>query len=207
MIDIRREFHKKFRTRYSQIIGVVFLLMAVLVIRLFVVTVVQHSSWSEAAKNISTKSIYTTAPRGEIFDRNGKLLAGNKQSFSLRLSTNGLTNEQLNADLIKLNNIMKKNGDKFVDNFPIKIKDGKYYYTYDQKIKKWLKKEGFKTNLNAEQAFNALRSKLGIDPSLDRFDAQTEMQNTYNQYPPISVSDMKFSEQQKKEAFADILRQ
>ena len=201
MIDIRREFHKKFRTRYSQILGVVFLLMAVLVIRLFVVTVVQHSSWSEAAKNISTKSIYTTAPRGEIFDRNGKLLAGNKQSFSLRLSTNGLTNEQLNADLIKLNNIMKKNGDKFVDNFPIKIKDGKYYYTYDQKIKKWLKKEGFKTNLNAEQAFNALRSKLGIDPSLDRFDAQTEMQNTYNQYPPISVSDMKFSEQQKKEAF------
>ena len=36
-----------------------------------------------AAKNISTKSIYTTAPRGEIYDRNGKLLAGNKQSTQL----------------------------------------------------------------------------------------------------------------------------
>ena len=96
---------------------------------------------------------------------------------------------------------MRKNGDKFVDNFPIKIKDGKYYYTYDRKIRNWLRKEGFKTDLTAEEAFNALRTKLGIDPNLDRYAAQQEMQQTYNQFPPISVSDMKYTAQQDKEKF------
>ena len=87
--------------------------MIILVIRLFVVTVIQHKTWSDAATSISTKSIYTTAPRGEIFDRNGKLLAGNRQSFSIRLSSNGQTHEQLNDTIISLNKIMTKNTLKF----------------------------------------------------------------------------------------------
>lgn len=204
MIDIRRELRKRLRTRYAQLIAVMFVLMAILAIRLFVVTVIQHDSWSNAAKNISTKSIYTTAPRGEIYDRNGKLLAGNKQSFSIRISTNDQTNKQLNDTILQLNKIMKKNGDKFVDNFPIKIKGKKYYYTYDKKIQRWLKKKRFKANLTAEEAFNALRNQLGIDPSKNRFDAQAEMQDTYNEYPPISVSDMKYTAQQEKEEFLQV---
>lgn len=204
MIDVKREFRKRFRTRHAQILGVLFVLMIILVIRLFVVTVIQHKTWSDAATSISTKSIYTTAPRGEIFDRNGKLLAGNRQSFSIRLSSNGQTHEQLNDTIISLNKIMTKNGDKFVDNFPIKIKNGKFYYTYDRSIKRWLKKKGLATDLTAEEAFNAMRNKLGIDASLNRFDAQAEMQNTYNQYPPISVDTMKYTAQKEKEEFLQI---
>ena len=204
MIDVRRELRRRLRTRHAQLLAVLFVLMAILAIRLFVVTIIQHESWSNAAKNISTKSIYTTAPRGEIFDRNGKLLAGNRQSFSIRMSTNDQTDENLNKTVLELDKIMKKNGDKLQDNFPIKLKKGKFFFTYDVKIKRWLRKEGFKTNLTAEQAFNALRSKLGVDPSLNRYDAQAEIQNTFNQYPPISVSDMKFTEQQEKEEFLKI---
>ncbi len=200
-MSFRREVRKRFRTRYSQLMALLVVLGVILSVRLFVVTIIQHSEWADAAKNISTKSIYTTAPRGEIYDRNGKLLAGNKQSFSLRIQSSGQTNEELNDTIYSLHKIMKKNGDKFVDNFPIKIKDGKYYYTYDRQITSWLKKKNLKTSLTAEQAFNAMRNKLGIDPSLSRFDAQVEMQNTYNQYPPISVSNMKYTADQEKDEF------
>lgn len=204
MMNIRREFRKRFRSRHTQIMALLLILGTILAVRLFVVTVLQHGQWSEAAESISTKSIYTTAPRGEIFDRNGKLLAGNRQSFSVRILASGQTNDELNTTIYNLRKIMKKNGDRFVDNFPIRLKDGKYYYSYDRQRVKWLKKKGLKPTLNAEEAFNALRNKLGIDPSLSRYDAQLEMQNTYNLYPPISVSNMKYTADVEKQQFLQV---
>ncbi|MBQ3924155.1 MAG: hypothetical protein II696_01400, partial [Firmicutes bacterium] len=204
MNDIAKALKQRFPTRHSQLMALLVVLACILLIRLFVVTVIQHDTWKKNAEQLSTKTIYTTAPRGEIYDRNGKLLAGNRQSFSLRLTSNNQSDEELNDTIIKLRSIMRKNGDDFVDNFPIKIKNGKYYYTYDRKITNWLKKNHFSTKMTAEEAFNALRSKLGIDPALDRYQAQTEIQQTYNMYPPISVSDMKWTAEQEKERFLEI---
>lgn len=189
------------RTRYQQIMAVLLLFLVILLMRLLVVTVFQHEKWSNSAKDISTKSIYTTAPRGEIYDRNGNLLAGNKQSFSVRISDKGGTDADLNKTALALINIIEKNGDKLVDNFPIKIENGNYSFTYDSKIKKWLRKKNLSENLTAEEAFNAMRAKLEIDHNLTRFDAQKEMQTKYNQFPPISVSDMKYTAEQEKENF------
>ena len=86
--------------------------------------------------------------------------------------------------------MLNKNHDKVEDEFPIKISDGKYYYTYDNQVSKWLRKNNLNPNLTAEEAFNALRQKLGVDSSLSRYDAQLEMQQTYSTYPPISVDTM-----------------
>ena len=179
------------RTRYQQLMAVLILFLVILSLRLLTVTVFQYEKWSNSAKNISTKSIYTTAPRGEIYDRNGKLLAGNKQSFSVRMLSNNNPDKKLNKTAQSLIKIIEKNGDKLVDNFPIKISGNDYYYTYDSKIRKWLRKKKLNQNMTAEEAFNAMRSKLGIDPNLSRYDAQKEMQTIYNQFPPISVSNIK----------------
>ena len=53
-------------SRYKQVMAVFLVLMAILAIRLFVITVVQHSQWSEKATSLSTKTITTSAPRGDI---------------------------------------------------------------------------------------------------------------------------------------------
>ena len=201
MNDILHFLKMHLRTRYQQLMAVLLVFLIILSVRLFVVTVIQHEKWSDSAKDISTKSIYITAPRGEIYDRNGKLLAGNKQSFSVRMMNNQKSDKELNKTAISVIRVIEKNKDKLVDNFPIKLYENKYSYTYDSKIKKWLSKKNLRSNLSAEEAFNAMRSKLGIDPALSRFDAQKEMQNTYNQFPPISVSEMKFTAEQEKENF------
>lgn len=192
------------RTRYQQLMAVLILFLVILSLRLLTVTVFQYEKWSNSAKNISTKSIYTTAPRGEIYDRNGKLLAGNKQSFSVRMLSNNNPDKKLNKTAQSLIKIIEKNGDKLVDNFPIKISGNDYYYTYDSKIRKWLRKKKLNQNMTAEEAFNAMRSKLGIDPNLSRYDAQKEMQTIYNQFPPISVSNMKYTAEQEKENFLEL---
>jgi penicillin-binding protein 2 len=55
-------------------------------IRLFGLTVVEGKQWDQAASSISIKSISTSAPRGEILDRYGRVLAGNMPSFTVRFS-------------------------------------------------------------------------------------------------------------------------
>lgn len=192
-----------FSTRYKQLLAVFLVLAIILIVRLFAVTVFEHDTWKTTAEDISTKTVYTTAPRGEIYDRNGKLLAGNKQSFTVKISSESQDDEQLNTTVSNLLKVLNKNNDKLEDEFPIKIKNGKYYYTYDREITKWLKKNDLKTDLNAEEAFNALRQKLGIDSSLDRYTAQQEMQEKHSTYPPISVNTMKYTYEEEKDSFLE----
>ena len=52
-----------------------------------------------------------------------------------------------------------------------------------------------------EQAFERLRTKYEIDPSLDRFEAMDELQNTHGVWPPINIRSMTFTYDTRKEAF------
>lgn len=196
-------FKNTFSTRYRQLLGVFLILVIILAVRLFVLTVFEHKTWAENAENISTKTIYTTAPRGNIYDRNGRLLAGSRQAFTVKLSGEDQDDSDLNTTIDNLIGVLNKNNDKLEDDFPIKIKNGKYYYTYDREISRWLKKNNLSTDLSAEDAFNALRQKLGIDSSKSRYDAQLEMQQTYSTYPPISVSTMQYTADEEKSEFLE----
>lgn len=191
------------KSRYGKILALMGLLTVVLVVRLFILTVIEYQSWKDVSENISTRSIYVTAPRGEIYDRYGRLLAGNQQSFTVRMSGSGQTDEKLNKNIVKVLKILKDNGDTVEDNFPITIENGVYSYIYEKKIEEWLLSNGFSSAMSAEEAFSALRGKLGIDPTLNRYDAQLAMQKTYNQYPPISVKEMKFTEGIEKKKFLE----
>ena len=177
-------------------------LVIILIVRLFVLTVVQEEQWSSRAENLTSKSIYTIAPRGQIFDRNGQLLAGNKPSFNVRFSPDGLKSEEINAQSLELMKLFEKNGDSYVDNFPILISaNGSFYYTYQQTIEEWLESENMPTSFSAQQAFDELCLRYGIEEGLDKYEAQSELQNTYGIYPPISVKNMVFTEDLEKESF------
>lgn len=193
---------KLFNSRFRQIVVICVLLMTILIVRLFLVTTIENERWTNEASKQNTKVVYTSAPRGNIYDRNGTLLAGNKQIFTVTFSASNLTTKQINDSSLALINTLRANNEKYTDNFPIKItKKGKFYYTYKVKIKKWLKKQGFKTNLTADQAFKRLRSKYHIDEKLNRFEAMEVLQDKYNLDPPISVRKMVYTYDLQLEQF------
>ncbi len=192
------------QSRYLQLLAVLAVLAIVLVVRLFILTVLEHGTWADTSENMSTRSIYTTAPRGEIYDRYGRLLAGNQQSFTVRMSGAKQDDEELNNNIVNLLQVLEKNGDTFQDDFPIVIDGNNYSFIYEQDIANWLNSSGLETDLTAEEAFNALRSKMGIDPSLDRYDAQLVMQNSYNMFPPISIVEMEYTGEMEKEQFLEL---
>src|SRR5665648_445938 len=191
-------------SRNLQITFFIFILMSVLVIRRFVLTVIENNEGSEAASGVSVKNIYTPAPRGEIFDKYGRLLAGNQQTFALQINPTYYENDsEINDVSIEIVKILDQNGDKYYDNLPIVINNGKFSYTYQKEIEDWLTNQNLPVNLSAEQAFNELRKRYNVNEGLDRFAAQAEMQETYKIFPPISVISNTYLRDLDKKSFLE----
>ena len=129
-----------FDLRYRLIVGFIVILMLILGVRLFVLAVAENGRWTEEASQQSTKTITTSAPRGNIYDRNGELLAGNRQIFNVTFNASSLTTEEINDSALTAVNRLLENGDEVVDDFAIEIdEDGNFSYTYDEDEKEWLK--------------------------------------------------------------------
>lgn len=188
-------------SRFYQILALVIVLVLILCIRLFVLTVIQKESWVEAADAQNTKYITTSAPRGEILDRYGRVIATNRQIFTATFNVSGLSTDEINTVAYRLIQVLEANGDEYVDNFPIMISGDSFWYTYDEEKAQWLRDRGFSSDLTAEQAFNALRTQYEIDPQLDRYEAAEELQSTYGVYPPINVRSMTYTYDTEKDEF------
>ncbi|MGI6727560.1 MAG: penicillin-binding transpeptidase domain-containing protein [Anaerovoracaceae bacterium] len=190
------------KVRDNQILFIILSLMAVLSIRLFALTVVEGSQWDEAAKSISIKSIYTSAPRGNILDRYGRILAGSRPSFTVQFSEGNLENKEINQQALTVMAILENNGETINDTLPIiRNSDGTFYYTYQKNIEEWLASQDMPINFTAKEAFQEIRNRNEIDEGLNKYEAQTELQTIYSIYPPISVKNMKFLEELNKESF------
>ncbi len=189
------------KSRNNQVLLAILLLMSILIIRLLSLTVVQGDTWADASKNMSIKNIYTLAPRGEIKDRYGRVLAGNTPSFTVQLNVSNLPNEEINALALNLLKTLEANGDKYFDDFPIVEVNGIFTYTYQNNIDKWLISQLMPTTFSAEQAFSEMRRRYNIDEGSTKYEAQEELQRTYNTFPPISVKNMKYLDELNKESF------
>lgn len=191
-----------FSNRYYVLVIFIAFLMALLALRLFVVTVVEHEKWSRKATDQSTKMIYTSAPRGDILDRNGKVIATTRQMFTVTFNSSSLDTKQINDASRKVLNLLEQNGDTYKDDFPIRIrKDGSMYYTYDVNKEKWLKSEGFHTDFSPSQTFLAMRRRYGIPDSMSRYDAYDKLTDVYKVNVPISVKNMHYTYDQQRTNF------
>ncbi len=84
--------------------GFAVVLFAVLFFRLWLLQVLDGEKYLAEAKNNRTRSFRTSAPRGEILDRNGKLLVANRTSLALQVNPRKLPEDpaERRAELAKL---------------------------------------------------------------------------------------------------------
>lgn len=83
----------------------------------------------ELSKNKRFKNIPIASSRGEIRDRYGRLLAGNKASFTVQLVKDELNmrdTESRNETLLKLIHILKSEGTTYNDDFPLVFNSYRY---------------------------------------------------------------------------------
>ncbi|HEV7400238.1 MAG TPA: penicillin-binding protein 2 [Solirubrobacterales bacterium] len=84
--------------------GVAVVLFAVLFFRLWLLQVLDGEKYLAEAKNNRTRSYRVSAPRGEILDRNGKVLVANRTSLALQVNPRKLPEDpaQRRAELSHL---------------------------------------------------------------------------------------------------------
>src|SRR5947209_254428 len=71
--------------RLTMLQAIVCLLFAALAVSFWVLQVAQHQKFEEMAENNHQRTLALRAPRGVVFDRDGKVLVENRRSFSISI--------------------------------------------------------------------------------------------------------------------------
>lgn len=120
--------------RYKIVYSVLFVLMSLLVIKLFHLTIITGDDYRNKADNNRLKDVKITAPRGNIYDKNGNLLAGVKTSPAVQIlkdEFNRLTKEEKIKKVDELITILNKDGASWdTDDYFIGIN----YFVYSSKV-------------------------------------------------------------------------
>jgi len=202
---------KKKVDRLSIIKNLILVAFVVIIVKILYMTTFKYQHYTELAENKTYKELTIKAPRGEIRDRYGRLLAGNKNLFTVQVSGDGIKKEDANGNsmandiCLKLINLLEKNNEEYIDEFPIYIKNGKYYYTYDKNIREYKNNNEIPQELDAKESFYYLVDKLiseGVLTQEDRKLEASKLQKKLNEngyYPPILVSKWLFTEQKNKQ--------
>src|SRR5436190_19711839 len=79
------EQRRTLTVRLTTLQGIVCVLFAALAVSFWVLQVVNHQKYEEMAENNHQRTLALRAPRGVVFDRDGKVLVENRRSFSISI--------------------------------------------------------------------------------------------------------------------------
>ena len=197
--------------RLSIIKNLILVAFVVILVKILYMTTFKYEHYTELAENKTYKQLLIKAPRGEIKDRYGRLLAGNKNLFTVQVSGDEIKRKDSNGKsmandiCLKLINLLEKNNEEYIDEFPIYIQNGKYYYTFDKNTREYKNNNNIPQELDAKESFYYLVDKLVSEGVLTQDDRKLEVSklqkklNENGYYPPILVSKWLFTEQKNKQ--------
>lgn len=148
---------------------VVTLLLCAICIRLFSLQVVNGKHYLAESKNKLTNTMEVSAPRGIIYDRNGRPLISNRVGFSVQIVYGEASSDKMNDILLSVVNLLEKNGDDYVDSLPISAKNYKFTYKGDdhkkasQKAKEFKDQYGIPSDADGKQTLKHLASRYKLD--------------------------------------------
>ena len=131
-------------------------------IQLYDLQIVNGASYREQSENRLVREIKVSAPRGEIYDRYGKLIVTSVTGYNANIYYTKIPKTELNVGLLKLANIFEKNGDTYYNNFPVDFETMTFTKS-DEAAKRW--KEGHKISGDAsvEEVIEFYKNKYEIE--------------------------------------------
>ncbi len=186
--DSIKDFLKSFFSSRLFVLSVIFLLMGgVLLQRLFTLQIINGASYQQNYTVITEKKKTLPGTRGDIYDRNGMLLAYNELAYKVTIQDKFEDTEdkdaKINEILSEVLTVLEKNGDSYVNDFGIQMnRKGKLRFTAeggslmrfradvygeaDIEDLKWNKNLGYNTKDATEtQIVEYLQKLYGLDES------------------------------------------
>ena len=119
------------------VLGVAFVvLFGILLQRVFFLQIVKGGDYQESFSLKTEREVSVASTRGNIYDRNGELLAYSELSYSVTIQDNGTyasktKNPKLNDTIYRLIQLIEKNGDSVVSDLGIVYNNGHYEYSLE----------------------------------------------------------------------------
>lgn len=134
MFERIKEYFQFLLASRTRVVSAIMVLFAgILVCRLFVLQILRGQEYQDNYLLLVEKEETIPAVRGNIYDRNGELLAYNDLAYAVTIEDNGSyrnskeKNESINEDLSQIIRHLEKNGDQIDNNFGIFMNGNQKY--------------------------------------------------------------------------------
>ena len=132
-LDLIKTLGRKLLSSRLAALAVLFSCMfAVLIVKLFDLQIVNGESYLRDYIQLTEREVTTPGTRGNIYDRNGNVLAYNELAYTVTVQDNGeyATTNERNAMLLRLVRILNKHGEQVEGRFEVALdENGEMYYT------------------------------------------------------------------------------
>lgn len=131
-----------FKSRLVVLVVVFCALFLVLVQRLFTLQIVEGEDYLENYTLKIKKTSEVQGTRGNIYDRNGNILATNRLAYSVQIEDNGSyedneqKNELINETINRVIDIVESHDDQVVNDFGIILENDQYKFLYTEGTKR-----------------------------------------------------------------------
>lgn len=175
--NIKEFFHLFFKSRLAVASVVMILLFSLLLGRVFYLQIINGEQYQDNYTLKIVKERTLSSTRGNIYDRNGKLLAYNELAYSVTIEDNGtysstsVKNQSLNAEIAQIVTALNNNGDSIVNDFKINLEDGSYVFNVSGTSLKRFIADVYGATSYSDLAYD---KKLGYNPA--EADADMAMQ-------------------------------
>lgn len=131
------------------------------IVKLYDLQIVNGQSYLEQSEKRLVREVAIKAPRGEIYDRYGKLIVTNEIGYDLCLYYTKIEKVNLNKMLLKATYILEKNGDEYINNFPVNFEENTFKKS-EESMKTWKINNKIKEDATVEEVIEFYKNKYEI---------------------------------------------
>ena len=145
--------------RFNITMVMIYIVGIILLIRLFNIQIVHGEEYRSESNTRLTRETTLKAARGSILDSSGNKLVSTTVEYNVEIYKTKIDADTLNQSLLLFAQTLEANGDKYVDEFPIKINP----YTYvGSNFESWKKANKINESATEEEAFNYFKNRYKV---------------------------------------------
>ena len=152
---------KENKLRYNILIAIVYIIGIILLLQLFNLQIVNGQEYREESNTRLTRETTITAARGNILDSSGEKLVSTKMVYNVEIYKTKVDNQTLNNALLLLAQTLEKNGDSYVDSFPVSVDP--FTFKNEENAQSFKEQNKLDSSYDAEACFNYFKEKYEVN--------------------------------------------
>lgn len=154
---------RHFTLRSITLIGVLLAVLGIFSVRLMRLQIVHGEEYLEKASSTITITSAITASRGEVVDRYGRVIAGNRVGYIVSLNRLYLPDAKLNETLVKLTTILQAADEEWSDSMPLTRQEPWSFTADDAAVEKMKKTLELSSVATAENAWTQMLRRYELE--------------------------------------------